>query len=123
MLYDIMFFIRSGLLIMAARFTVLMGRFKESELEKFFSAAVELEDGERMTIRVKGPNLSAVFQQVKAMPGIRRVGKVSELSSPDAPVASERAHNRPPTMGARLINPGQLSKPRALNSQAWGRAL
>ena len=64
-------------------------------MEKFYSAAVELQGGEHKTIRVHGPSLSAVFQQLKAMPGVRRVGKVSELSSPDAPIHTERAHHAP----------------------------
>jgi hypothetical protein len=42
-----------------------------------FSVAVEMENGERRTLSVRGESTGGVFQQVKAMPGVRRVGRVS----------------------------------------------
>ena len=50
-------------------------------MEKSYSVAVEMADGEKRVLTLQGASSGEVFQQVKAMPGVRRVGKVSELSS------------------------------------------
>ncbi len=49
-------------------------------MEKSYSVAVEMADGGKRTLAVQGASSGGVFQQVKAMPGVRRVGKVSEES-------------------------------------------
>lgn len=49
-------------------------------MEKSYSVAVEMADGGRRMLTVQGATSGDVFQQVKAMPGVRRVGKVSEES-------------------------------------------
>ena len=53
---------------------------RSAALEKFHSVIVELECGERKTLPVRGASSGAVFQQVKSMPGIRRVGRVAEVN-------------------------------------------
>jgi hypothetical protein len=50
-------------------------------LEKSFSVAVEMEGGEKRTLTVQGASSGSVFQQVKAMPGVRRVGRVAEIGA------------------------------------------
>jgi hypothetical protein len=50
-------------------------------LERFFSVVVETEDGRTETLRLSGASPGAAFQQAKQTPGVRRVGKVAELSS------------------------------------------
>ena len=46
----------------------------------FFNHVAEMEDGKQKTLPVRGKTSSDVFQKVKAMPGVRRVGKVTEIS-------------------------------------------
>lgn len=57
-------------------------------MERFFSVVVEKEDGRAETVRLSGSTPGAAFQQAKQMPGVRRVGKVAEVSGrapmPDA---------------------------------------
>ena len=89
-------------------------------MEKFFSAVVELEGGEHKTLRVHGPSKGAVFQQVKAMPGVRRVGKVSELSSPDAALPSDRAHKPAAEHGRSSHEPKHVERPRGGEFAATG---
>lgn len=50
-------------------------------MEKSFSIAVEMESGEKRTLTVAGSSSGSVFQQVKAMPGVRRVGRVAEVGA------------------------------------------
>lgn len=50
-------------------------------MEKSFSIAVEMESGEKRTLTVAGPTSGSVFQQVKAMPGVRRVGRIAEVGA------------------------------------------
>lgn len=52
-------------------------------MEKFFSVAVEYKDGTVRTMAAQGDSQGAVFQQIKQLPGVRRVGKVSEVSAAD----------------------------------------
>lgn len=68
---------------------------------------VEHEDGRTETLRLSGASPGAAFQQAKQAPGVRRVGKVAEVSSRTAPdpvhpggngsrsSAPARAPNRP----------------------------
>lgn len=52
-------------------------------MEKFFSVSVEFNDGTTKAVAAHGESASAVYQQMKQLPGVRRVGKVAEVS-PDA---------------------------------------
>lgn len=54
-------------------------------MERFFSVVVEREDGRTETLRLSGATPGAAFQQAKQTPGVRRVGKVAEVSSRNAP--------------------------------------
>lgn len=49
-------------------------------VERFFSVIAEFADGSTRTVRVRGDSPSEVYQQVRAMPDVRRVGRVTELS-------------------------------------------
>ena len=49
-------------------------------VERFFSVIAEFADGSTRTIKVRGESPSEVYQQVRAMPDVRRVGRVSEVS-------------------------------------------
>ena len=49
-------------------------------MERLYSAVAEFEDGRRKVLPVRGESHGSVFQQVKQMPGVRRVGKVAEVS-------------------------------------------
>jgi hypothetical protein len=48
--------------------------------EKVFSVVAETRDGTTQTLSVRGRTPGEVFQQVKEMPGIRRVGRVTEVT-------------------------------------------
>src|SRR4051812_35949508 len=48
--------------------------------EKVFSVIAETRDGTTQTLSVRGRTPGEVFQQVKEMPGIRRVGRVTEVT-------------------------------------------
>jgi hypothetical protein len=50
---------------------------------KFFSVLAERQDGTTKLMPAKGNTPGEAFQQVKQMPGVRRVGKVSEISPAD----------------------------------------
>lgn len=52
-------------------------------MEKFFSVAVELEDGHRKILAVKASGSGQAFAQAKAAPNVRRVGKVTEIDASD----------------------------------------
>lgn len=49
-------------------------------MEKFFSVSVEFNDGTTKAVAARGESHGAVYQQIKLMPGVRRVGKVAEVS-------------------------------------------
>ena len=52
-------------------------------LEKFYSVAVEMQDGNKRVLPVRGRTPGGVFQQVKGRPDVRRVGKVTEITRAD----------------------------------------
>lgn len=52
-------------------------------MEKFFSVLAERQDGTTKLMPAKGNTPGDAFQQVKQMPGVRRVGKVREISPAD----------------------------------------
>jgi hypothetical protein len=52
----------------------------EVTASKYFSVAVELGDGKKKALPVRGESTGQVFQQVKQHPDVRRVGKVMEIS-------------------------------------------
>jgi len=52
-------------------------------LEKFYSVAVEMEDGHRKTLAVKAKGSGQAFASAKAAEGVRRVGKVTEIDADD----------------------------------------
>lgn len=61
-------------------------------MEKFFSVSVEFNDGTTKAVPARGESNASVYQQIKQMPGVRRVGKVAEIS----PAAHEAVkHGRP----------------------------
>jgi len=49
-------------------------------VEKFFSVAAELAGGETRVLPVRGRSAGEAFQQAKTNPGVRRVGKVTEIT-------------------------------------------
>lgn len=49
-------------------------------MEKFFSVSVEFNDGTTKAVAARGESQGSVFQQVKQMPGVRRVGKLTEVT-------------------------------------------
>jgi hypothetical protein len=49
-------------------------------VEKFFSVSVEFNDGTTKAVAARGESHGLVYQQIKQMPGVRRVGKVAEVS-------------------------------------------
>ena len=48
--------------------------------EKYFSVVVELDNGEKRALPVRGETSGQVFHQIKQQPEVRRVGKVTEIS-------------------------------------------
>ncbi|HEY2584953.1 MAG TPA: hypothetical protein VGI81_04210 [Tepidisphaeraceae bacterium] len=52
-------------------------------MEKFFSVLAEQQDGTTKLMPAKGNTPGDAFQQIKRMPGVRRVGKVREISPAD----------------------------------------
>lgn len=73
-------------------------------MEKFFSVTVEYKDGTTQTMAARGESQGSVFQQIKQTPGVRRVGKVSEVS----PAVFEAVrHGRPVAAAPQLRPPGQ----------------
>ena len=50
-------------------------------MDKFYSVVTETFDGEKRDVAIRGQSPGDAFQQVKAMPGVRRVGRVSEISA------------------------------------------
>ena len=59
-------------------------------MEKSFSVVIETESGEKQTVTLTGESPSGVFQLAKAMPGVRRVGRVVEAGSASS-IASSSA--------------------------------
>jgi hypothetical protein len=49
-------------------------------VEKFFSVAAELAGGETKVLPVRGRSAGEAFQEAKTNPGVRRVGKVTEIT-------------------------------------------
>ena len=49
-------------------------------MEKFYSVAAELAGGETRVLPVRGRTVGEAFQQAKTNPGVRRVGKVTEIT-------------------------------------------
>src|SRR4051794_31689372 len=45
---------------------------------RLYSVSVEMADGTSTVVRVQGQTSGEAFQQVKQMPGVRRVGRVVE---------------------------------------------
>lgn len=81
-------------------------------MEKFFSVSVEFNDGTTKSVAARGESHGSVFQQIKQMPGIRRVGKVTEVT----PGVQSAQHGRPSAaqreprreyqpLGSSAINP------------------
>lgn len=71
-------------------------------MEKFFSVSVEFNDGTTKAVAARGESHGSVFQQIKQMPGIRRVGKVTEVTPSvhesvqhGRPVSAEREARSP----------------------------
>lgn len=76
-------------------------------LEKFYSVAVELDNGNRKTLAVKATGSGQAFAQAKAAPHVRRVGKVTEIDASDfdhvnkggtlaeKPAAKRESHREP----------------------------
>ena len=52
-------------------------------MEKFYSVAVEMEDGRRKTLALKARGSGQAFAQAKDTPNVRRVGKVTEIAASD----------------------------------------
>src|SRR5206468_2510213 len=87
---------------------------KETLLEKSFSVAVEMESGEKRTLTVHGANNGSVFQQVKAMPGVRRVGRIAE--------AGANGNVAPPSSGSSSAGREQKSDDRQQSPATGGSA-
>ena len=79
--------------------------------ERSFSVAVEMMDGSAKTLRVQGKTSSEVYAAARAMPGVRRVGRVVEAgkgaSSGPRPgeqsaehTARHARHDREPASGS-----------------------
>ena len=49
-------------------------------VERLFTVIAEFADGTTRTVRVRGESPSEVYQQVRTMDGVRRVGRVTEVS-------------------------------------------
>jgi len=66
--------------------------------EKYFSVVVELSDGKKKALAVRGESSGQVFQQIKHQPDVRRVGKVTEVSQAafDAIVEGRERPSSPP---------------------------
>lgn len=80
-------------------------------MQKFFSVLAESQDGTTKLVPARGNTPGEAFQQIKQMPGVRRVGKVREISpadyeallhgrQPPADSAAEARHHRHPAVAA-----------------------
>src|SRR4051794_23131450 len=58
-------------------------RIEGAEVEKFYSVTAELSGGETRVLPVRGRTAGEAFQQAKTNPGVRRVGKVTEITPGD----------------------------------------
>lgn len=67
--------------------------------EKFYSVIAEMADGTRTVVPVRGETPGGVFQQVKGMPDVRRVGKVTEVTQADFTDLLNGKQPRPPAKG------------------------
>lgn len=82
-------------------------------MEKFFSVSVEYSDGTTKAVAARGESPSSVYQQIKQMPDVRRVGRVAEVSPgvheavkhgrPSAPDPEPR-HPRPVEISVASLN-------------------
>lgn len=89
--------------------------------EKLYSVVVEKEDGRTEVVAARGASPADAFREAKAMPGVRRVGKVTE-SGRHGHDAREAEHKRavdrfdlrppPPSRESLLANP--VSGPRVV---------
>lgn len=73
-------------------------------MEKWYTVVAEMAGGETTVVRLRAATPSAVFQQVKAMPGVRRVGKVTE-GDPDPGQEPRRREGQPREALAREGHP------------------
>lgn len=75
--------------------------------EKSYSVVAEMEDGQTRTVLVRGASPGEAFRQVKAMPGVRRVGKVAEGEA----AARQAGHGRSAPPPHRPLGPQPGSGP------------
>ena len=75
---------------------------------KLYSVVADMGDGKTQTVSVRGHSPGDAFRQVKEMPGVRRVGKVTEgtASAPPQP-ARDTGHGR------RAASPSTSTSPEA----------
>jgi hypothetical protein len=101
-------------------------RIEGAVVEKFYSVAAELAGGETRVLPVRGQTPGEAFQQAKTNPGVRRVGKVTEITPgayealqrgetprPVKPVVSHTSPEQHPDGGLARLN-APLAGPRVV---------
>ena len=77
-------------------------------MAKFFSVVAEMENGTKALVPAQGGAADEAFRQVKGTPGVRRVGKVTEITQADhdALLRGERINPSP----SRVPHPPQSTR-------------
>lgn len=91
---------------------------------KAYSVVAEFADGTTKTVSVRGESSGEAYRQVRDIPGVRRVGRVTEGVATIRPVPQSNGSPRPPAPPAPARPPAREAEPpRHEPSTAIGHAM